>query len=231
MLTKLPLVFSTFLFSLSGSDAGATAPAKPAIETRAPAEHGARSERGHERHDLCAVLSCTAAQRVEIEGVIAKMKEQLKALHGDRGAEGKALADAMRDGSLDRKEVLGAFAKGDEIRAKREAIFADAIVAVYGKLDNAQRARLTSMVEHRGAKGVLGNHGGHRGHDKASRGGKQKPGAAKAKRADKGSKAGRGDKAEHGDKAAKAERKASKLARFGRVKAPVAKVDGFKSRS
>ena len=231
MLTKLPLVFSTFLFSLSGSDAGATAPAKPAIETRAPAEHGARSERSHERHDLCAVLSCTAAQRVEIEGVIAKMREQLKALHGDRGAEGKALADAMRDGSLDRKEVLGAFAKGDEIRAKREAIFADAIVAVYGKLDEAQRARLTSMVEHRGAKGVLGNHGGHRGHDKASRGGKKKVDSAKAgRRAENGrGKAERGgDKANKGDKA---ERKASKLARFGRVKAPVAKVDGFKSRS
>ncbi|HWB80695.1 MAG TPA: hypothetical protein VG755_37285 [Nannocystaceae bacterium] len=225
MLTKLPLVFSTFLFSLSGSDGRADAPAKPAVETRAPKDHGARSERSHERRDLCAMLSCTAAQRVEIEGVIAKMKEQLKALHGNRGAEGKALADAMRDGSLDRKEVLGAFAKGDEIRAKREAIFADAIVAVYGKLDKAQRARLTTMVESRGAKGVLGNHGGHRGHDKASPGGKQKPGAAKAKRADKGSKAGRADKP------GKAERKASKLARFDRVKAPVAKVDGFKSRS
>jgi hypothetical protein len=243
MLTKLPLVFSTLLFSLSGSDGRAAAPGKPAVETRAQKDHGARSERTHERHDLCATLSCSAAQRSEIEGIIAKMREQLKALHGNHGAEGKALADAMRDGKLDRKEVIGALGKGDELRAKREAIFAEAIVAIYGKLDDAQRTRLQSMVEAHGVKALIGNRGAHRGFDKA---GKGKPDKADAKAGRRAEKAERGDEAERGGeeadhgskpaksehgKAAKSERKASKVARFGRVKGPVAKVDGFKSRS
>ena len=225
MLTKLPLVLSTMLFSLSGSDGRAAPTGKPAIETRAPADGGAHRERGRERHDLCAVLSCTAEQRVAIDGVIAKMREQLKALHGSRGAEGKALAAAMRDGTLDRKEVIGALGKGGELREKRDAIFADAIVAIYGSLDAAQRTRLGSMVEEHGMKAVIGNHGMHRGHDKASRGDELKPAKNKAAKP-KAAKAER-----KGDKAAKAERKASKLARFGRVKGPVAKADGFKSRS
>src|SRR5262249_618203 len=152
-------------------------------------------------------------QRVEIDGVVAKMREQLKALNGNHGAEGKALADAMRDGKLDRNEVLGALGKGDELRQKREAIFADAIVGIYGKLDAAQRTKLTSMVEEHGMKAVIGHHGMHRGHGKNG----QKPGkvdGAKGQR--RAQKAARGDR-ERGSKLAKADRKASKLARFGRV--------------
>lgn len=222
MLTKLPLVLSTLLFSFSGSDASAAAPSKPAVETRAPADPGARGERGREHHDLCATLSCTAAQRTDIDGIVAKMREQLKALHGSRGAEGKALADAMRDGSLDRKEVLGALAKGDDLRAKREQIFADAIVDIYSKLDKTQRERLTTMVESHGMKAVIGNHGGHgHGHGKAGRGGKAKPGKID------GAKAGR--RADNGR--AKANRKASKVARFDRANGHVANVHSFKSRS
>ena len=207
---KLPLVLSTALFALSGSDGRAASPSSPSVETRAAAERGPRAAQGHERADLCAMLSCTAAQRAAIDGVLTKMREQLKALHGTRGEQGNALADAMRDGSLDRAEVLGAMAKNDELRAKREGIVADAIVGVYGALDKTQRARLTKLVDERGAKAVLG--GGHHGkhHGKA---GKPEHGKGKAK-----------------GKGKKGERKPGKSARLSRVKAPVAKV-GFTSGS
>jgi Spy/CpxP family protein refolding chaperone len=208
------LVLSTLLVALSGnSDAGAAAPTT--IETRAPAEPGARADREHAKQDLCAQLACTPTQRAQIDGVLAKMREQLKALHGSKDDRGQALADAMRDGSLDRNEVLGALGKNDEMRVKREGILADAIVGIYGALDKTQRARLTKIVEVRGTKAVLGggHHGKHRGPDNA-KGGNDKP--AKGKQL-------------NGER--KAEHKAAKAARFARVRAPVAKVDGFKSRS
>ena len=122
----------------------------------------------------------------------------------------------MRDGSLDRAEVLDAFAKGDELRAKREGILADTIVGIYASLDKAQRTALTKLVDERGAKAVLGgHHGKHHGKGATlERGGKGKASKAKPGKSKPG----------------KAERKAGKVARFSRVKAPVAKV-GFTSGS
>jgi hypothetical protein len=219
MLTKLPLVLSTMLFALAGRE-GRAEDARPTVETRAPAEHGARAEHGKKAHDLCAMLSCTAAQQVTIDGVLGKMREQLKALHGSRGAEGKALADAMRDGSLDRGEVVAALGKGDELRAKREGIVGDAIVGIYNALDAGQRDQLVKLVEARGAHAVL--HGGHgRGHeDRGARGDdKRRPAKGKAAKPER-----RADKADH--RADKAQRMA-----HARVHAPVANVHAFKSRS
>jgi Spy/CpxP family protein refolding chaperone len=219
MLTKLPLVLSTLLFSLAAREGRADEP-RPTVETRAPAEHGARGEHGKKAHDLCAMLSCTAAQQAKIDGVLGTMREQLKALHGTRGADGKALADAMRDGSLDRGEVIAALGKGDELRAKREGIFADAIVGIYNALDAGQRDQLVKLVETRGAQAVL--HGGHGNgrHERGARGDdKGRPTKGKPAKPER-----RADKADH--RADKAQRMA-----HARVHAPVANVHAFKSRS
>ncbi len=178
LLSNLPLVFSAF-FSLTSSDTGAAAP----TPTRAPVEVGARADRGHERRDLCTQLSCTDAQRKTIEGVMAKARERMKALHGARDAEAKALAAAMDDGKLERDEVLAALQKSDAQREQRASIVAESMVAVYGALDPTQRKALAKLVSERGSKVVFGGkHGG--GHGKAKPGkakpGKAKPGKAQA---------------------------------------------------
>ena len=82
MLSKLPLVLSTALFALSGPAASAAAPSKPPVEARTGAKPSPRAEQAHQRHDLCTSLSCTDAQRKTIDGVLAKMHEQMKALQG-----------------------------------------------------------------------------------------------------------------------------------------------------
>ena len=131
-------------------------------------------------------------------------------------------------------EVLGALAKNDKVRLEREGILADAMVGIYRALDKSQREQLTKLVEVRGTKAVLGGgHGKHRDGDKAGRGkdagGKDARSKGRQTKLDAGARdraAARGK-----DPAAKDARKASRLARFSRVNAPVAKVGGLKGRS
>ena len=116
------------------------------------------------------------------------MRSKLKALggHGDRNA---ALAKAMADGKLTRAEVLAALGTDDTARAKRDGIMADAIVAIHGALDSAQRKQLTALVEARGAKALLGGHHGGKHGDKGQHGGK----AGKPSKGGKPDKAGKPD--------------------------------------
>ncbi len=160
---KLPALVTSALLSLVAVRGTAVTTAGDSDSTRDAAPVAA-SDRGDARGPqggLCAALACTDAQKAEL----GRVRESIRAARKDRdhGDERAALADMLRDGSLDASKVQALLDQRVEAMRARDELLARGLVDFTSTLDASQRAKLADIVEHRGMPGVLGGMGKHHG--------------------------------------------------------------------
>lgn len=153
--------------------------------------------KGHGQHKmkglgkLCKIAECSDAQREAIQELAMKSREAGKAGHeqakATRQAAGQALADAFRGEAFDQGAVDRFHATMEPLHAARMQAMEQLVVDALAVLDDAQRAKIATKVEEKGARALMphkgkkkGKHGmkGERGeHGKRGKHGKHgKPG-------------------------------------------------------
>lgn len=201
---KLPVLVTSALLSLTAlrGTTVATASDTDATTVAAPATTSAPAEGREHGGGLCQALSCTDAQKAEL----SRVRESIRAARKDRdhGDERAALADMLRDGSLDASKVQSLLDRRAEQMRARDELLARGFVDFAATLDASQRAELADIVAQRGMPGVLGGMGKHHGAHGKGHGGKRHdgrlddaddrgPSGKRAAKRDDGGKGKRGD--------------------------------------
>lgn len=158
---------TTTLLTLGFAGALSDAPATAATEAKRE-HHGVAGK-------LCEKLSCTSAQKTQVQSIAKELhedtkpdRESIQRLQRKLGAE---LAKASpSEPAID--TLAGELARHQSEMTKRAL---ESVLELHAVLDATQRARFAEIVAEHGVRGLVG----HRGHARGGRPGK--PGAGKAK--------------------------------------------------